>query len=63
MTTKSTSPRTSAIQAQLLLVTDESTSANHWQLDDETREIGRKGVAQARAILQSTRSTSLDLAA
>jgi hypothetical protein len=63
MTTKSTSPRTSAILAQLLLVTDESTPANHWQLDDETREIGRKGVAQARAILQSTRSTSLDLAA
>jgi len=63
MATKSTSPRISAVQAQLLLVTDETTSAHHWQLDDETREIGRKGVAQARAILQATRSTSLDLAA
>ncbi|HVM07465.1 MAG TPA: hypothetical protein VM345_03295 [Acidimicrobiales bacterium] len=27
-------------------------SGDDWRLDDRTREIGRKGVAEARAILQ-----------
>jgi hypothetical protein len=63
MSTKSTSPQLAASQPQLLLVTDEKTSANHWKLDDETRQVGFKGLAQARAVLQASRPAVLDLAA
>lgn len=63
MSTKSTTPQPAASQAQLLLVTDETTSANHWKLDDETRQVGLKGLAQARAVLEASRPAALDLAA
>ncbi|MDW3180341.1 MAG: hypothetical protein R8J94_23420 [Acidimicrobiia bacterium] len=63
MSTKSTSPQRAASQTQLLLVTEEKTSANHWKLDDETRQVGLKGLAQARAVLQASRPAVLDLAA
>lgn len=63
MSTKSTTPTPAASQAQLLLVTDETTSANHWKLDDETRQVGLKGLAKARAVLEASRPAALDLAA
>lgn len=63
MSTKSTSPQRAASQPQLLLVTEDKTSANHWKLDDETRQVGLKGLAQARAVLQASRPAVLDLAA
>lgn len=50
-------------QPQLLLVSDEATDANHWRLDSETREIGRQGLAKARAALKASRPAHLDLAA
>jgi hypothetical protein len=31
-----------------------------WRLDERTREIGRRGVASARAVLQSTRTDDDD---
>ena len=31
-----------------------------WRLDEETREIGRKGLAQARAVLDASRPVPLD---
>ena len=34
---------------------DGTTPAAGWVLDDETREIGRQGVAEARAILRARR--------
>jgi hypothetical protein len=63
MRTKSTSPQSAASQSQLLLVTDATTPANHWKLDDETRQVGLKGLAQARAVLEASRPAVLDLAA
>lgn len=29
---------------------------SNWRLDDETKEIGREGLAQARSILRATRA-------
>ena len=63
MGTKSTSSQPAASQTQLLLVTDATTSPNHWKLDDETRQVGLRGVAQARAVLEASRPAQLDLAA
>jgi len=66
MTTKrnsATTEQTRATQPQLLLVTDSATSEQHWHLDDETREIGRQGLAKARAALDAARPSHLDLAA
>jgi len=38
---------------QLVLIEDEEAS---WKLDDRTREVGRKGLAEARkALLEATR--------
>jgi hypothetical protein len=31
-----------------------------WRLDDETRAVGRRGIAQARAALRSARADHLD---
>lgn len=50
-------------QPQLLLVLDEAPDTTHWRLDEETREIGRRGLAQARAALRAARPAHLDLAA
>lgn len=56
-----TTPETT--QPQLLLVLDTATESAHWKLDDETREIGRQGLAKARAALQAARPAPLDMAA
>ncbi len=50
-------------QPQLLLIIDDAPEPTHWRLDEETREIGRQGLAKARAALRSARPTHLDLAA
>ncbi len=66
MTTKNTTsptPIAETSQPQLVLVLDTTTTSAHWQLDDETREIGRKGLAKARAALQAARPAPLDIAA
>jgi len=49
-------------QPELLLLSSDSTP-NRWQLDDRTKEIGRKGLAEARAALRAARPAHLDLAA
>lgn len=54
---------TTTTQPELLLITNESTPTNHWRLDERTRAIGRKGIADARAILAASRPTHLDQAA
>ena len=38
------------MQAQLVLIDDRPVD---WRIDDRTREIGRKGLAEARAALQA----------
>ncbi len=48
-------------QPELLLISDETTSPSRWMLDERTKEIGRKGLAEARAALRSP--AHLDLAA
>ncbi len=53
----------SSSQPELLLVSDSPTAGNRWQLDDRTKEIGRKGLAEARAALKAARPAHLDLAA
>jgi hypothetical protein len=66
MTTKrnsETKARTRTTEPQLLLVSDIQTSEQHWHLDDQTREIGRQGLAKARAALEAARPSHLDLAA
>ena len=40
-------------QPELLLISDEAPSPTRWTLDERTREIGRKGLAEARAALRS----------
>ena len=50
-------------QPQLLLVLDEAPDSAHWRLDEETREIGRRGLAKARAALDASRPAYSDLAA
>lgn len=70
MATKSTKrPPTPESPTQLRLVADQP-DAEHpemesvpWRLDDETKAIGRKGIAQARQILRAARPTHLDPAA
>ncbi len=46
---------------QLALV--EAGPRQPWDLDEETRHIGRQGVANARAILRAARPVHLDIAA
>ena len=42
---------------QLALITDDELAARReWRLDDHTREIGRQGIAAARAALRSART-------
>lgn len=57
--TMKTKPHTN--QPELLLISDASTPASRWSLDDKTREIGRKGLAEARANLR--RPAHVDVAA
>lgn len=46
---------------QLELVVEHSDAP--WRIDDETREIGRRGLAKARAVLDASRAPFADLAA
>lgn len=39
-------------QPELLLISDETTQASRWALDEDTKKIGRKGLAEARAALR-----------
>lgn len=48
-------------QPELLLISDSTTPASRWALDEKTKEIGRKGLAEARASLRQP--AHLDLAA
>lgn len=60
MDTKTPNPHTveaTLEQGQLVLVVDRPSP--NWKLDDKTREIGRKGVAQARAALRPSASHRL----
>jgi len=50
-------------QPELLLISDETTNVRRWKLDDQTREIGRKGIADARAVLSASRPAHLEQAA
>lgn len=49
--------RMHTMQRQLTLLTRGDGS---WRLDEETREVGRKGVAEARAALQASRRPDTD---
>ena len=42
---------------QLTLLSSEDSM---WRIDEETREVGRKGIAEARAALQASRRSSID---
>ena len=59
--TKKTAQSRRAEQPSLLLIQDQAD--NRWALDEETREVGRVGLAKARAALQATRPAHLDIAA
>ena len=54
MATKTPTPNTieaTLQQGQLVLVVDRP--GHSWKIDDETKEIGRRGIAQARAALRA----------
>jgi len=51
--------RTSA-SGQLHLHIGDRTRQPDWRLDEETRALGRRGIAQARAALRSARADHLD---
>jgi len=48
-------------QPELLLISDETTDTSRWALDEHTKEVGRKGLAEARAALRTP--AHIDLAA
>ncbi|NNC78674.1 MAG: hypothetical protein HKN94_00860 [Acidimicrobiales bacterium] len=53
MTTKTKTPvETKGRSTQLSLVVDHT---KPWRIDNDTKEIGRKGLAQARAVLAASR--------
>lgn len=47
-------------QLVLLTTTDATEPANGWRIDDHTRELGRRGLASARAALRAARQRALD---
>ena len=47
-------------QLTLTLIEDTDAAAPVWSLDEQTREIGRRRVAQARALLRSHEPTDGD---
>ena len=47
-------------QLVLLTTTDATQPASGWRLDDHTREVGRHGLAAARAALRDARQRILD---
>jgi hypothetical protein len=40
------------MKRQLVLIDTDHVDHDHWRLDDHTRELGRRGVAQARQALR-----------
>ncbi len=61
MATKTTNPRTieaTLQQGQLVLVVDRP--AHSWKIDEETKKIGRRGIAQARAALRTRSELVMD---
>jgi hypothetical protein len=46
------------MQRQLTLITADENGS--WRLDEETRQVGRRGVADARAALQASRRDAED---
>ena len=46
------------MQRQLTLITADENGS--WRLDEETRKVGRQGVADARAALQASRRPAED---
>lgn len=55
-------PRTRAttLGGQLRLHVGDPADRPEWRLDDETKAVGRRGIAQARAALRSARASHLD---
>jgi len=49
-----------APEGQLRLHVGEPNGRAEWRLDEETRAVGRRGIAQARAALRSARADHLD---
>ena len=47
------------MERQLKLLETNDVLAPEWQLDDTTKELGKRGVAAARAALQQARRQSL----
>jgi hypothetical protein len=45
------------VDAQLTLI---DPAATDWRLDEHTREVGRQGLAQARAALRQARQAALE---
>jgi len=43
------------MERQLKLLEPDDRPDSEWQLDDDTKEVGRRGVAGARAALQAAR--------
>ena len=46
--------------SQLRLHVGDPAERREWRLDDETKAVGRRGIAQARAALRSARASHLD---
>jgi hypothetical protein len=51
--------RAAAPNGQLHLHVGDGADRPDWRLDDETRAVGRRGIAQARAALRSARADHL----
>jgi hypothetical protein len=47
------------MERQLTLLEPNDAPDTDWQLDEETKEVGRRGVAAARAALQEARRRAL----
>jgi hypothetical protein len=47
------------MERQLKLLEPSEAPDSEWQLDDDTKEVGRRGVAAARAALQQARRQAM----
>ncbi len=60
MDAEHTASPTAAPGGQLRLHVGDADRHPEWRLDDETKAVGRRGIAQARAALRSARASHLD---
>jgi hypothetical protein len=60
--TSANGARTTTQNGQLLLHVGDRTDVVDWRLDEQTRAVGRRGIAQARAALRSARADHLERA-